>query len=82
MQPPTFMLRTSLPTSSTIPTPSWPRIVPGFMPLKVPRIKCTSVPQMVLAVRRRLGVGVFLERRFVDVVQADVAHVMPDDGFR
>src|SRR5436305_83231 len=41
---------TSLPTSSTTPTASWPRIVPDFMPDSVPRMKCRSVPQMALAV--------------------------------
>src|SRR5690348_15207870 len=49
---PARRLRTSLPTSSITPTASCPRIVPGFMPESVPRMKCRSVPQMALAVMR------------------------------
>ena len=47
--------RTSAPTSSTMPTPSCPRIVPGTMPGTVPRTKCRSVPQIALAVRRTIA---------------------------
>jgi hypothetical protein len=49
---PGFRLRTYAPTSSTTPTPSWPRIVPGSIPGTVPRTKCRSVPQIALAVSR------------------------------
>src|SRR3954469_10196546 len=52
---PGFRFRTFLPTSSTTPTPSCPRIVPGFMPGTVPRMKCRSVPQIALAVSRTIA---------------------------
>src|SRR5436190_1239907 len=52
---PGFRFRTFLPTSSTTPTPSCPRIVPGFMPGTVPRMKCRSVPQVALAVSRTIA---------------------------
>ena len=45
---PRLRLRTLVPTSSMIPTPSWPSTVPGFMPGRVPRIMCRSVPQIAL----------------------------------
>jgi hypothetical protein len=38
--------------SSTTPTPSWPGIVPSFMPAIVPLIMCRSVPQIALEVSR------------------------------
>src|SRR4051794_34233700 len=52
---PSRRLRTFGPTASTMPTPSCPRIVPGFMPDIVPRTKCRSVPQIALAVRRTIA---------------------------
>src|SRR5512135_2929291 len=52
---PTLKLRTDEPTSSMIPTPSCPRIVPASMPGMVPRTMCRSVPQMALAVRRTIA---------------------------
>ncbi len=48
-------LRTPLPTSSTTPTPSWPKIVPGTMPANVPRTMCRSVPQIALDVSRTIA---------------------------
>ena len=44
-----------MPTFSTMPTPSWPRIVPGFISEIVPRTKWRSVPQMALAVSRTIA---------------------------
>src|SRR3954464_7509540 len=52
---PFLKLRTALPHSSTMPTPSWPMMVPGFIPAIVPRIMCRSVPQIALAVRRTIA---------------------------
>ena len=45
-------LRTALPTASTMPMASWPRMRPDFMPVKVPRMRWRSVPQMAEAVMR------------------------------
>src|SRR5690554_5000223 len=38
-----------------MPTPSWPRMVPGRMPLKLPRTRCRSVPQMAETLRRTIA---------------------------
>lgn len=38
------------PVSSTMPTLSWPGMVPGSLSLRVPRTMCGSVPQMALFV--------------------------------
>jgi hypothetical protein len=43
------------PVSSTTPTASWPRIVPGRIPGMVPRTKCRSVPQIALVVIRTIA---------------------------
>ena len=42
--------RTASPTSVTMPTASWPRIVPLSIPAMVPRTRCRSVPQIALRV--------------------------------
>src|SRR5690554_4574336 len=52
---PICRLRTSSPRASTMPTPSWPRMVPGCMPAMVPRTMCRSVPQMADAVMRTMA---------------------------
>ncbi len=52
---PSRRFRTARPISSTMPTPSWPRIVPGFIPGTVPRTRWRSVPQIALAVRRTIA---------------------------
>ena len=52
---PICRLRTSAPRASTMPTPSWPRMVPGCMPLTVPLTKCRSVPQIADAVMRTMA---------------------------
>lgn len=52
---PALRLRTPGPISSTTPVPSWPRMVPGRRPSMVPRMKCRSVPQMALVVRRTMA---------------------------
>src|SRR3954471_2476438 len=45
-------LRTWSPICSTMPTPSWPRMVPGSIPENDPRTKCRSVPQIADVVMR------------------------------
>src|SRR5690606_37469311 len=52
---PICRLRTSSPRASTMPTPSWPRMVPGCMPVMVPRTMCGSVPQIADAVIRTMA---------------------------
>ena len=44
---PAAIVVTAAPTSTTVPTASWPRIVPGFTAGTSPLRMCRSVPQIV-----------------------------------
>src|SRR5438874_12292 len=78
---PARKLRTSSPTSSTMPTPSWPRIVPGFIPETVPRTKCRSVPSDGTGGEPHDGVGGFFGFWFGNVVEPNVTDAVEDDRF-
>ena len=70
---PTSRLRTSSPSSSTTPTPSCPRIVPGFMP----RHRAAHEVQVGAADRARGKahdrIRRLLDRRLGDIVDADAS---------
>ena len=72
-------LRTSAPTSSTIPTNSWPMRV-GSVTSLIPRYGHRSLPQTHAAVTRtRASVGLD-DRGVGDVLDADVAGGVEDGG--
>ena len=54
---------TAAPTSTTVPTASWPRIVPGVTSGTSPLRMCRSVPQMVdVSIRTIASVGCSIRR--------------------
>lgn len=52
---PTDSSETAAPTSSSIPMPSWPKILPLSTSGTWPRRMCRSVPQMVVVVMRTMA---------------------------
>ena len=55
---PAAIVVTAAPTSTTVPTASWPRIVPGFTSGTSPLRMCRSVPQIVdVSIRTIASVG-------------------------
>ena len=60
---PTAMVVTAAPISTTVPTASWPRIVPGFTSGTSPLRMCRSVPQIVdESIRTIASVGSMMDR--------------------
>ena len=58
---PGLKLATPGPTASTTPTPSWPRIVPGWQVATSPLRICRSVPQIVvLVILMTASVGILM----------------------